>query len=95
MFYDFTIPDHLVCRISFELMEEPLTTPAGNTYESSYLRAHISKNGAFDPCTRQNFDQKLLIKNHILKKAIKNFLYEHPWAFQFDDNLDFKTITLY
>lgn len=50
--FQFDIPDYLMCKITFDIMEEPYITPAGNTYEGSYLLEHIEKNGAFDPCTR-------------------------------------------
>ena len=39
-------------------MEEPYITPAGNTYEGSYLMEHIKKNGAFDPNTRYFFNSR-------------------------------------
>ena len=39
--FSFEIPDYLTCKITFEIMEEPYITPAGNTYEGSYLMEHI------------------------------------------------------
>jgi STIP1 homology and U-box containing protein 1 len=50
--FPFEVPDHFCCKITFEIMEEPYITPAGNTYEGAYLMQHIEKNGAFDPITR-------------------------------------------
>ena len=48
----FEIPDHLCCKISFDLMQDPYITPAGNTYEGELLLEHVKKNGVFDPITR-------------------------------------------
>lgn len=28
----FTIPDYLICKITFEIMEEPVVTDSGQTY---------------------------------------------------------------
>jgi STIP1 family protein 1 len=50
--FPFEVPDHFCCKITFEIMEEPYITPAGNTYEGAYLMQHIEKNGAFDPISR-------------------------------------------
>ena len=50
--YKFEIPDYLCCKISFDLMQDPYITPAGNTYEGELLLEHVKKNGVFDPITR-------------------------------------------
>jgi hypothetical protein len=34
-------------------MQDPYITTAGNTYERTALLEHISKNGAFDPLSRE------------------------------------------
>jgi len=46
------IPDHLCCKITMELMEDPVITQTGVTYERAALLHHLQKNGNFDPVTR-------------------------------------------
>jgi len=50
--FDFEIPDYLTCKITMELMEEPVITESGITYEKAVLMEHLNKNGNFDPVTR-------------------------------------------
>jgi STIP1 family protein 1 len=33
----FQIPDYLVCKITLDIMEEPVTTDSGQTYERSAI----------------------------------------------------------
>lgn len=49
----FTIPDYLICKITFEIMEDPVVTDSGQTYERSAIEEHIEHNGRTDPFTRQ------------------------------------------
>jgi STIP1 family protein 1 len=37
----FTIPDYLICRITLDLMEDPVTTDSGQTYEREALEQHL------------------------------------------------------
>jgi len=36
-----TIPDHLSCKITLDLMEDPVTTESGMTYEREVLEEHL------------------------------------------------------
>lgn len=37
----FQIPDYLICRITLELMEDPVITDSGHVYERSAIQEHI------------------------------------------------------
>lgn len=39
------LPDHLCCKITLELMEDPVTTQLGHTYERSAVEDHFQTNG--------------------------------------------------
>ena len=53
------IPDHLICKITFDLMENPVCTEAGHCYEKEVIEEHLQKNGPIDPFTRQPVSPKL------------------------------------
>ena len=46
------IPDFLICRITDDLMEQPVIIQSGFTYEKKALMKHFETNGYFDPITR-------------------------------------------
>jgi len=46
------LPDYFVCRITDELMEDPVIIGSGFTYERSAILKHFEANGAYDPMTR-------------------------------------------
>ncbi len=78
----FAIPDHLICQITYELMEDPVLTEAGLTYERQAIQEHIEKNGATDPITRKPISPKLY-PNIAVRKAVKDFLDNNPWAYEY------------
>ena len=47
------VPESLCCQITFDIMRDPVQTPAGHTYEREALEQHIQHNGPWDPVTRQ------------------------------------------
>ncbi|CDJ36904.1 TPR domain-containing protein, putative [Eimeria mitis] len=49
----FETPDFLTCKISMGLMDEPVVTPSGITYEHKLLLDHLNRNGPTDPLTRR------------------------------------------
>ena len=55
-----------------KIMEEPVITPYGTTYEKSAIMDYISKNKK-DFMTKKHLDEKMLVTNYILKVAIKNY----------------------
>lgn len=68
------VPDHLVCRITDELMTEPVVLTSGFTYEKAQIIQHFRVNGNFDPLTREEVDPNLLIPNRNIKQATQEFL---------------------
>merc|ERR1711990_247554 len=76
------VPDYLLCRITDELMDEPVILESGFTYEKSEILRHFNRNGNFDPITRQEVDPSILIENKHIKHATADFLAHNPWAFE-------------
>lgn len=74
------VPDILCCKISFEIMRDPVITPSGITYERKDIEEHLQRVGHFDPITRRDLTQDQLIPNLALKEVIDNFMQENPWA---------------
>jgi len=61
------VPDFLVCRITDELMQEPVMISSGFTYEKAQIQRHFKMNGEFDPLTREEIDPSILIENKNIK----------------------------
>jgi len=76
------VPDYLCCKISMELMLDPVVTPSGVSYERSYLVNHLQKVGAFDPVSREPLGLHQLHPNLALKEAVELYLEERPWAYE-------------
>ncbi|VDM30324.1 unnamed protein product [Hydatigera taeniaeformis] len=74
------LPDYLCGQISFELMQDPVITPSGITYDRQSIQAHLRQVGHFDPITRQPLTQDQLIPNLAMKEVVSKFLEENPWA---------------
>ena len=89
---EFNIPEYLTCRITLELMEDPVVTDSGQTYERDAIEAHIQKNGKTDPFTRQPIKGPLY-PNVSVKKAVQEFLDHNPWAHEYCEGEDYKDIT--
>jgi len=89
---DFAIPDYLCCKISLDIMEDPVTTQSGHSYERAVLMEHLRKNGLFDPVTRDPISMEHIYPNLNLKQAIETFLKENPWAFEHKLNESFADI---
>lgn len=79
---DKTVPDYLCCKISMCLMDEPVITPSGMTYDKMFLTEHVKYNGPYDPVSRQTFTMKDVIPNYAIKEATEQFLKANPWAFE-------------
>ncbi|KAF8386015.1 hypothetical protein PRIPAC_75157 [Pristionchus pacificus] len=74
------IPDYLCGKISFELLEDPVITPSGITYDRADIREHLQRVGHFDPVTRAPLEEDQLIPNLAMREVVDNFLSENPWA---------------
>ncbi|XP_013401566.1 E3 ubiquitin-protein ligase CHIP [Lingula anatina] len=74
------VPDYLCGRISFELMRDPVITPSGITYDKKDIEEHLQRVGHFDPVTRTDLTQDMLIPNLAMKEVIDHYLETNPWA---------------
>jgi STIP1 family protein 1 len=72
-------PDYFCCKITFDVMRDPVTTPSGITYERAAIEEHLSKN-SFDPVTRASCKISDLRPNLALREAIEEFLKKNPFA---------------
>ena len=76
------VPDYFCCKITMDVMIDPVTTPDGITYERSALTEHLRKVGTFDPVTRREISISQLSSNLALKEAITAYLESNPWAYE-------------
>ena len=77
----FEIPDGYICKVTYDLMEDPVITESGHTYERSAIEHHIKQNGNYDPFTRQAIST-VLYPNLLVKSLIDEFLSKNPWAYE-------------
>ncbi|KAI5652038.1 u-box domain-containing protein [Phthorimaea operculella] len=77
------VPDYLCCRISFEILKEPVITPSGITYEKKDIEEHLERVGHFDPVTRVKLTADQLIPNFTMKEVVDAFMQENEWALDY------------
>ncbi|GJQ82268.1 CHIP [Trypoxylus dichotomus] len=77
------VPDYLCGKISFEILQEPVITPSGITYEKKDIEEHLQRVGHFDPVTRVKLTQDQLIPNFAMKEVVDAFLQENEWALDY------------
>ncbi|CAH1954274.1 unnamed protein product [Acanthoscelides obtectus] len=77
------VPDYLCGKISFEILQEPVITPSGITYDKKDLEEHLQRVGHFDPVTRVKLTQDQLIPNFAMKEVVDAFLTENEWAYDY------------
>ncbi|XP_060521879.1 E3 ubiquitin-protein ligase CHIP [Cylas formicarius] len=77
------VPDYLCGKISFEILQEPVITPSGITYDKKDLEEHLQRVGHFDPVTRVKLTQDQLIPNFAMKEVVDSFLSENEWAIDY------------
>lgn len=75
------VPDYLCCAISLDLLDDPVITPCGLTYERKCIEEHLRSNGHFDPVSRKPLGPHQLVPNLAMKAAVEAFLAANPWAF--------------
>lgn len=63
----------MFCTITLEIMEDPVTTEAGFTYEKSAIQDTFANVGCIDPNSRLKVSPKLY-PNQALKEAIRQFM---------------------
>ncbi len=87
------IPEYLLCDYSGELMEDPVTTSEGYTYERETLAKFMRENGKTDPTTRRGIDPAKIYPNLSIRAATEQFLDKHPWAYSYKgDEEDYRDI---
>ncbi|KAL7750916.1 hypothetical protein RI367_003495 [Sorochytrium milnesiophthora] len=71
---DLEPPTHLCDAVTFELLQDPVITPGGLTYERNVLLTHMKRNGSFDPTTRKPLKATDLVPNLALRDAVDEWL---------------------
>ena len=64
--------DSFLCPINQTLMEDPVITPYGTTYERSAILNWLKKNNT-DPLTKKKLSKEMLITNYALRSAIQEY----------------------
>ncbi|XP_070500469.1 E3 ubiquitin-protein ligase CHIP [Chironomus tepperi] len=77
------VPDYLCGKISFEILQEPVITPSGITYERKDIEEHLQRVGHFDPVTRVPLSVEQLIPNYSMKEVVDGFVQENEWALEY------------
>ncbi|XP_049406988.1 E3 ubiquitin-protein ligase CHIP-like isoform X1 [Solanum stenotomum] len=76
------VPDYLCCKITLDILRDPVITPSGVTYERALILDHLQKVGKFDPVTQQPLKESQLVPNLAIKEAVHAFLDKHSWAYR-------------
>ena len=64
--------DSFICPINQTLMEDPVITPYGTTYERAAILNWLKKNNT-DPLTKKKLSKDMLITNYALRSAIQEY----------------------
>lgn len=64
------IPEHFVCPLTLEVMEDPLMNRVGRSYERTAILQWITTKSPTCPLTRQPLNVKDLVPNNRLRKEI-------------------------
>ncbi|XP_047972598.1 E3 ubiquitin-protein ligase CHIP-like [Salvia hispanica] len=78
------VPDYLCCKITLDILRDPVITPSGVTYERGVILDHLQKVGRFDPITRETLHPSQLVPNLAIKEAVRAYLEAHGWAYRMD-----------
>jgi len=76
MYFDVDVPQHLCCPITYEIMNEPVISPSGYTYEKSAILDHLTRSNT-DPFTNEPLNQSDLRPNRAIMDAINAFIQEN------------------
>lgn len=68
-----SVPNAFLCPISLKLMEDPVITPSGRSYERESITEWMMDHQNTDPMTRNIFCVDNLIPNLNLKEAIEDY----------------------
>lgn len=70
------IPDHLLDPISFNIFQDPVVVPSGQSFERAWLEKYVKKNGQ-DPFTKEPLTLQQIFPNRGLRKAVVEFTKNH------------------
>lgn len=70
-----TIPSEFLCPISYDIMEEPVMTADGHSYDRKAIERWLQSNNT-SPITNEQLTHKKLVTNWGLKKTIESFITE-------------------
>ena len=73
------VPDYLVDGITFEIMQDPVITPSGVSYERVSIQKHLQAS-PYDPLTREALSERQLVPNIALREVCSDFLGKNGWA---------------
>lgn len=74
-----SFPDSYRCKLTYDIMKDPVMDSDGNSYERSAIETWLSSHPT-SPITRRPLRSADLIPNRDLKAAIEEFLATHPQA---------------
>ncbi|XP_061970103.1 E3 ubiquitin-protein ligase CHIP [Populus nigra] len=80
------VPDFLCCKITLDILRDPVITPSGVSYERAVLLDHLEKVGNFDPITREPLEPSQLVPNLAIREAVHAYLDKHGWAYKTESN---------
>ncbi|KAL9397773.1 hypothetical protein Peur_012026 [Populus x canadensis] len=80
------VPDYLCCKITLDILRDPVITPSGVSYERAVLLDHLEKVGNFDPITREPLEPSQLVPNLAIREAVHAYLDKHGWAYKTESN---------
>lgn len=69
-------PPSYLCPISFHIMDDPVTTSAGSTYDRKAIQWWLNDHDT-DPLTKRPIQDKLLVPNNALKQTIEDWKKEY------------------
>jgi len=76
---DRLVPEHYCCKITFDIMKDPVITLSGITYERAAVENYLKRNSC-EPITRVPMTLRDLIPNIAIREAIEQFVEQNPWA---------------
>jgi len=74
------VPDYLCCKITLDILKDPVITPSGITYEREAILEHLKKVGRVEPITGYPLTAEQLVTNYAMKEVVEEFLKENKWA---------------
>lgn len=67
-------PDWILDPISFSILQDPVVTPCGITYEKAPLMEYLQHNGYKDPITKKPLLRENIVPNLALKDVVSDYL---------------------